>query len=183
MPKFVKNPVIDMISRNIWFVPAPPPPRPKVLDWPGLNSISWPGLLATKTVRNYRKLIFPHKDFIICILSLAIFHLRFIIRILASSFYHSAPSGPRFPGTLKLLRRKFHFSTFLVEGFWLHTGITSKANAFFPNGNFQSLFPVKRTQAKTRVWGVDARACVRACVTWDMESRVCLIFKVRGFKC
>ena len=103
---------------------SPPRPLPAQKCWtsPGVNSISWPGLLATKTARNYRKLIFPHEDFIICILSLAIFQMRFIIRILASSFYHPAPSGPRFPGTLKLLRGKFHFSTFLVEGFWLHTG-------------------------------------------------------------
>ena len=42
-PKFVKNPLTDMISRNIWFVPAPPHPRPKVLDFsrPKFYKMAW----------------------------------------------------------------------------------------------------------------------------------------------
>ena len=34
------------------------------------------------------KLIFPHRDFIICIELLAIFHPHFVIRIFPSAFYH-----------------------------------------------------------------------------------------------
>ena len=41
-----------------------------------------------KIIRKHLELIFPHKDFIICIVSLAIFHPHFIIRIFPSSFYH-----------------------------------------------------------------------------------------------
>ena len=64
---------------------------------------------------SYNKLIFPHRDFIICIASLAIFHPHlssafshphFSIRILSSAFYHPhfsirhpRPSGPHFTET------------------------------------------------------------------------------------
>ena len=80
----------------------------------------WLGLFTNKTFRKYRKLIFPHWDFIICIVSLAIvhphfvilflpsafFHPHFIIRIFPSAFYHPPsairhppPSGPHFTET------------------------------------------------------------------------------------
>ena len=48
----------------------------------------WLGLFTTKTSRKHRKLILPHRDFIICIVSLAIFHPHFSIRILVSAFFH-----------------------------------------------------------------------------------------------
>ena len=48
----------------------------------------WLGLLTNKTFRKYRKLIFPHWDFIICLVSLAIVHPHFSIRILSSAFFH-----------------------------------------------------------------------------------------------
>ena len=51
---------------------------------PGLNSIRWPGFFTTRTCRKYRKLIFLQRDFFICIVSLAIFHPHFIIRIFLS---------------------------------------------------------------------------------------------------
>ena len=70
---------------------------------------------------SYNKLIFPHSDFIICIVSLAIFHPHLSIRILSSAFFHphfiirifpsafyhphfciryKPPSGPHFTETL-----------------------------------------------------------------------------------
>ena len=48
----------------------------------------WLGLFTNKTFRKHLKLIFPHWDFIICIVSLAIFHFHFVIRIFPSAFYH-----------------------------------------------------------------------------------------------
>ena len=48
----------------------------------------WLGLFTNKTFRRHLKLIFPHRDFIICIVSLAIFHPHFVIRIFPSAFYH-----------------------------------------------------------------------------------------------
>ena len=57
----------------------------------------WLGLFTKKTFRKHIKLIFPHRDFIICIVSLAIFHPHlssaffhphFIIRVFPSAFYH-----------------------------------------------------------------------------------------------
>ena len=55
---------------------------------PDLSSMRWLGLFTNKTFRKHRKLIFPHRDFIICIVSLAIFHPHFIIRIFPSAFNH-----------------------------------------------------------------------------------------------
>ena len=54
---------------------------------PDLSSMRWLGLFTNKTFRKHRKLIFPHRDFIICIVSLAIFHPHFIIRIFPSAFF------------------------------------------------------------------------------------------------
>ena len=76
--------------------------RSKYCTSSNLNSMRWLGLFTNKTFRKYRKLIFPHWDFIICIVSLAIVHPHFSIRIsssvifrphfsiriLSSSFYH-----------------------------------------------------------------------------------------------
>ena len=53
-----------------------------------LNSMRWLGLFKNKIFRKHRKLIFPHRDFIIFIVSLAIFHTHFSIRILSSTFCH-----------------------------------------------------------------------------------------------
>ena len=55
---------------------------------PDLNSLRWLGLFTNKTFRKHRKLIFPHRDFIICIVSLAIFHPHFVICILSSASFH-----------------------------------------------------------------------------------------------
>ena len=54
---------------------------------PHLNYMRWLGLFTNKTFRKH-KLIFPHRDFIICIVSLAIFHPHFSIRILSSAIFH-----------------------------------------------------------------------------------------------
>ena len=60
----------------------------------GLNSvICWLGLFTNRTFTKHHKLVCPHKDFIICIVSLAIFHPHFVIRtfpirILSSEFFH-----------------------------------------------------------------------------------------------
>ena len=53
-----------------------------------LNSMRWLGLFKNKIFRKHLKLIFPHRDFIIFIVSLAIFHTHFSIRILSSAFCH-----------------------------------------------------------------------------------------------
>ena len=45
-------------------------------------------LFTKKTFRKHLKLIFPHRDFIICIVSLAIFHRYFVIGIFPFAFYH-----------------------------------------------------------------------------------------------
>ena len=60
----------------------------KYWSYPDLNSMRWLGLFTNKTFRKHLKLIFPHRDFIICIVSLAIFHPHFVIRIFPSAFYH-----------------------------------------------------------------------------------------------
>ena len=54
----------------------------------GLNSITWPGLFTSKTVRKHRKFVSDHMDFIICILSFVICHPHFSILILSSAFCH-----------------------------------------------------------------------------------------------
>ena len=55
---------------------------------PDPNSMRLLGLFTNKTFKKKLELIFPHRDFIICIVSLAIFHLHFVIRILSSAFFH-----------------------------------------------------------------------------------------------
>ena len=73
----------------------------------------WLGLFTKKTFRKHIKLIFPHRDFIICIassrrsveeaiigmVSLAIFHPHFTIRIFPSAFYHPHFSIRIFPSS------------------------------------------------------------------------------------
>ena len=66
----------------------------------------WLGLFRNKTFRKHLKLIFPHWDFIISIVSLEIFHPYFVIRIFPSAFFyppsairHPPPSGPHFTET------------------------------------------------------------------------------------
>ena len=82
----------------------------------------WLRLFTNKTFRKHRKLIFLHRDFIICIVLLAIFHRHlssaffyphFTVRIFPSAFYHPQfsiriflsairhppPSGPHFTET------------------------------------------------------------------------------------
>ena len=53
-----------------------------------LNSMRWLGLFTNKIFRKHLKLIFSHRDFIICIVSLEIFHPHFLIRIFPSAFCH-----------------------------------------------------------------------------------------------
>ena len=55
----------------------------------------WLGLFTNKTFRKHLKLIFPHRDFIICIVSLAIFHPHFVIRIFPSAFFYPPSAGIR----------------------------------------------------------------------------------------
>ena len=55
---------------------------------PDPNSMRLLGLFTNKTFKKKLELIFPHRDFIICIVSLAIFHPHFVIRIFPSAFYH-----------------------------------------------------------------------------------------------
>ena len=78
---------------------------------PDLNSMRWLGLFTTKTFRKHIKLIFPHRDFIICIassrrsveeaiigmVSLAIFHPHFSIRIFPSAFFYPPSAIRRHP--------------------------------------------------------------------------------------
>ena len=56
----------------------------------------WLGLFTNKTFRKHCKLIFPHRDFIICIVSLAIFHPHFFIRTFSIPIL-SSPSAIRHP--------------------------------------------------------------------------------------
>ena len=48
----------------------------------------WLGLFTNETFRKDRKLNFHHRDLITCIVSLAIFHPHFVMRIFPSAFYH-----------------------------------------------------------------------------------------------
>ena len=110
------------------------------------------GLFTSFTVRKLRKLISPHQDFIICLLSLEIFHPQFlspfflphfsirfpthffhahfvIRRILASAFCH-----PHFG--IRILASAFwhpHFGIrILASAFWHpHFGIRILASAFW----------------------------------------------------
>ena len=76
--------------------------RPSPIMAPGLNikcwtssaliSIRWLGLFTNRALRKHRKLIFPDRDFIICIVPLEIFHPHFSIR-------HTPQSGPHFTKT------------------------------------------------------------------------------------
>ena len=74
----------------------------------------WLRLFTNKTFRKHLKLIFPQRDRIICIVSLAIFHPHFVIRIFPSPFYHPhfsirhpPPSGPYFKETRKKVNMLF----------------------------------------------------------------------------
>ena len=59
-------------------------------------------------LRKHRKLIFPHRDFIICIVSLAI--VSFFIRILSSAFFH-----PHF--SILILSSAFYHPHFIIRIF------------------------------------------------------------------
>ena len=60
-----------------------------------------------KTFRKHRKLIFPHRDFIICIVSLAIFHPHFVIRTLSIRIFPSAFYHPQF--SIRILSSAFFY--------------------------------------------------------------------------
>ena len=60
----------------------------KIWTSPDLNSMRWLGLFTNKTFRKHLKLNFPHRDFMLCIVSLTIFLPHFISRIFPSAFYH-----------------------------------------------------------------------------------------------
>ena len=62
-----------------------------------LNSMRWLGLFTNKIFRKHLKLIFPHRDFIICIVSLAIFQPHFVICILSSEYFHRHFINCNFP--------------------------------------------------------------------------------------
>ena len=79
----------------------------KIWTSPDLNSMRWLGLFTNKTFRKHLKLIFPHRDFIICIMSWAIFHPHFSIRNLPSTFYrpHFSIHHPPFASIQSALYR------------------------------------------------------------------------------
>ena len=60
----------------------------KILHFSRPKFYKWLGLFTNKPFRKHRKLIYPHMDFVICIVSLAIFHWHFVIRIFLSAIYH-----------------------------------------------------------------------------------------------
>ena len=68
---------------------------------PDLNSMRGLGVFTNKTFRKHLKLIFPHWDFITCIVSLAIFHPHFVIRIFPSAFYHPHFSFRHAPSAIR----------------------------------------------------------------------------------
>ena len=87
----------------------------------------WLGIFTNKTFRKHLKLIFPHRDLIVCIVSLAFFnrilpsaffHPHFIIRIFPSAFYHPhfiihhPPSAIRHPPSAI---RHPHFTETLLQ--------------------------------------------------------------------
>jgi len=65
-----------------------------------LNSITWPGLFTSQTVRKHRKFISDHKDFIIHMLSFLIFHPHFVICIFPPAFFHPHFTICIFPPTI-----------------------------------------------------------------------------------
>ena len=75
-----------------------------------LNSMRWLGLFKNNIFRKHLKLIFPHGDFIICIVSLAIFYPHFSIRILSSAFCH-----PQF--SIRILSSAFYHPHFIIRIF------------------------------------------------------------------
>ena len=77
----------------------------------------WLGLFTNKTFRKHCKLIFPHRDFIICIVSLAIFHPHFFIRTFPSQFYHPHPPSA--------IRRRLRPPVDFVQGAFLELLIDS----------------------------------------------------------
>ena len=72
-----------------------------------VNSMRWLGLFTNKTFRKHRKLIFPHRDFTICIVSLAIFHPHFVIRTLSIRIFPSAFYHPQF--SIRILSSAFFY--------------------------------------------------------------------------
>ena len=81
------------------------------------NAMRWLGLFTNKTFRKHRELISPHRDFIICIVPLAIFHPHFVLRIFSSAFFHPAffhpPSAIR-PHPPPCIRSALYRDPFLV---------------------------------------------------------------------
>ena len=77
---------------------------------PDLSYMRWLGLFTNKTFRKHRKLIFPHRDFIICIVSLAIFHPHFSVlhppSAIRSALYRD-PVIYEFPRGLKERNSRF----------------------------------------------------------------------------
>ena len=70
----------------------------------------WLGLFTNKTFRKHLKLIFPRRNFIICILSLAIFHPHFVIQIFPSAFCH-----PNF--SIRIFSSTFFHPHFVIRYF------------------------------------------------------------------
>ena len=73
----------------------------------------WDGLVYLQirlSFKKDRKLIFPHRDLIICIVSLAIFRPHFVIGISPSAFYH-----PHFP--ILILSSAFFHPHFFIRIF------------------------------------------------------------------
>ena len=122
----------------------------------------WLSLFRNKTFRKHLELIFPHWDFIICIVSLAIVHPHFVIRIFPSAFYHPhfsirhpPPSGPHFSET--------HLSVSISSLVKFNTCNWIETNIFF----LVSLICVWNLHAGSMVPGL---ACFALFLTHDHES-------------
>ena len=109
---------------------------------PDLNSMRWLGLFK-KTFRKHLKLIFPHRDlYIICIVSLAIFHPHFVIRIFPSAFYHPHFSTSfyhphfsiRHPPSAAIRSSLYRDPRYLVTFCFDWSDMTSSRNFFPPAG-------------------------------------------------
>ena len=86
----------------------------KIWTSPDLNSMRWLGLFTNKTFRKHLKLNFPHRDFIFCIVSLAIFQPHFVIHIFPSAFFHP-PSAIR-RHLVRTLQRSVLINIYAVSG-------------------------------------------------------------------
>ena len=94
----------------------------------------WLGLFTNETFRKHRKLIFPHRDFIIWLhlhsvfgnFASTFFHSHFIIRIFPSAFYHPPSSAPHFIETRRTKDFSHLHSIRLIWGTASELGLSVK---------------------------------------------------------